>query len=212
MLFIKFLFIKLKRNSISSALIKYFLYGVLRVLFGTYRLKVIYANNNFNLLKNTKGIFYFWHQQIIGGMFFFFKTKSTGTCIVSPSNDGKIAGFLCRKLGFDVLYGSSHKSSIKVLRKALTTLQGCGRLCLVGDGSRGPAFQLQPGVSYLATKATVPLVFVECSASHALTFSKSWDQFKIPLPFSTISIVVHEPVIITPKCLQQGLRHITTPS
>jgi lysophospholipid acyltransferase (LPLAT)-like uncharacterized protein len=195
-----------KKGRLFSAVTKYFLYGILRFLFMTYRIKITRAPGVNAQAPAHEGIFYFWHQHIVAGMYYFFKTKSTGACIVSPSNDGKIAGFLCKKLGFDVLYGSSHKSSVSVLRAALTALRTNGRLCLVGDGSRGPAFQLQPGLEYLATKASVPLVFVECTVTHAITFKKSWDQFKLPLPFSTIHITVHQPVSITPECLKSGHR------
>jgi lysophospholipid acyltransferase (LPLAT)-like uncharacterized protein len=206
------LLISCKRSRLLSAATKYFLYGVLRLLFMTYRIKVTLAPGANRTPSASQGIYYFWHQHIVAGMYYFFKTKSTGACIASPSNDGKIAGFLCKKLGFDVLYGSSNKSSIAVLRAALTALRTNGRLCLVGDGSRGPAFQLQPGLEYLATKASLPLVFVECTVSHAITFKKSWDQFKLPLPFSTIYITIHQPVNITPECLKTGQRHHAVPS
>lgn len=184
---------RIKSGSVLSFLSKQLLYGLTRLLFLTYRLEVKYPPTAEKISPSRLGVFYFWHQQIIAGMFFFFKTKSTGSCVVSPSDDGKMAGFVCKKLGFDVLYGSSHKSCISVVRQSLGALQKTGRLCLVGDGSRGPAFKLQKGVSYLAEKANVPLVFIECKPQWAITFSRSWDQFQIPLPFSKIQVTIHEP-------------------
>lgn len=193
MRFVKRIIKKIKKNSFLSFLSRMLIYSILRLLFFTYRLDVSYKNKNVIPLDQQSGIFYFWHQQIIAGMFFFFKNRAQGACIASPSSDGKIAGYICQKLGFNVLYGSSHKASISVLRRSLMELSAKGRLCLVGDGSRGPAFKLQSGVTALASKANAPLVFVECHVSSALTFKKSWDQFKVPLPFSKISITVHEP-------------------
>ena len=128
-------------------------------------------------------------------MFFFFKNKSVGHCIVSPSKDGQLAGFISQKFGFKVLYGSAYKTSIKVVRKAIDVLDVNHRLCLVGDGSRGPAFKLQRGAIYLAAKTKNPLIFIECKSEWAFTFHKSWDNFQIPLPFSKIFITVHAPVI-----------------
>ncbi len=186
---------KIKSSRFLSFIARYVIYGLVRLLFLTYRLEASY-HPSFRLPVNeAQGVFYFWHQNILSGMFFFFKTKSVGHCIISPSNDGRIAGFVCQRIGFNVLYGSSHKASIALVRQSIAALRQNKRLCLVGDGSRGPAFKLQPGISYLAEKSNLPVFFVDCTPSWAFTFKKSWDQFKIPLPFSKIIVRVHEPVM-----------------
>ncbi len=183
---------KIRTTQLARVFVQRAVYILTVLIFKTYRLKVD-AEQMDMLASTPKGIFYFWHQQIIGGMFFFSKMKFSGACIVSPSNDGRIAGHVCERLGFKVLYGSPFKNPITVLRHALTELKISERLCLVGDGSRGPAFILQPGLEYLAQKTGQPLIFIEVKASSAVTFWKSWDTFKLPLPFSTISIKVHTP-------------------
>lgn len=183
-----------KTNTLFSFLAKNIAYWLLRCLFATYRLRVTYQAGVKVPLNKQEGIFYFWHQQIIPGMFFFHALKAQGACIVSPSNDGKFAGFICNKLGFNVLYGSSFKQPITLIRQALLALKGMRRLCMVGDGSRGPAFQLQPGLMYFAEKMDIPLIFIECTQQRSITLTKSWDQFKIPLPFSKIYVTVHAPV------------------
>ncbi len=189
----------IRTNTFFSFLAKNIVYGILRLLFTTYRLRVVYAPGVKQPLTKQDGVFYFWHQQIIAGMFFFHTLKSQGSCIVSPSADGKFAGFICNKLGFNVLYGSSFKQPITLIRQALSELKGRQRLCIVGDGSRGPAFKLQPGLSYFSEKMSIPLVFVECKQQRSITFSKSWDQFKIPLPFSIIQVTVHTPEYVHPS-------------
>ena len=185
---------RLKTSTVLSFLTKNLVYGLLRILFSTYRLRVEYAPAVAQPLNRQEGVYYFWHQHIIAGMFFFYALRSQGACIVSPSRDGKFAGYICNRLGFEVLYGSSFKSTVSVVRHALQELGKNKRLCMVGDGSRGPAFKLQPGVTYFAEKSDLPLIFVECTQQWSWTFTKSWDQFKIPLPFSTISVKVHQPI------------------
>ena len=189
----------LKSSTILSFLTKNLVYWLLRILFATYRLRVEYASGVAQPLNRQEGVYYFWHQQIISGMFFFYAMRSQGACIVSPSRDGKFAGYICSRLGFDVLYGSSFKSTVSVVRQALQELGENKRLCMVGDGSRGPALKLQPGVTYFAEKSDLPLIFVECTQQWSWTFTKSWDQFKIPLPFSTISVKVHQPIHVRPS-------------
>jgi hypothetical protein len=144
-------------------------------------------------IDQYQGVFYFWHQHIISGMYFFFKEKGDAHCIISPSSDGKIAAFIAQRLNLSVIYGSQNKKPISLLRTSLNVLKKTKRLCLVGDGSRGPAFELQQGAVYLSEKSNLPLVFVECHASWSYTIKRSWDQFKIPLPFSLITITIHAP-------------------
>jgi Kdo2-lipid IVA 3' secondary acyltransferase len=189
---------KIKNISFLRTSFSYVIYGLLRIIFFTYRLKI---ENDFSQQKLQdsfkQGIFYFWHQDIIGGSFFFFKNKLRGHCIVSPSRDGKIMGFVAEKLGFTVLYGSSHKRTVGLVKDSLDVLEKHKRIALIGDGSRGPALKLQKGIMFLAAKSQLPLIFIECKISRSFIFKKSWDKFRMPLPFSKISVKVHSPVIVT---------------
>ena len=165
------------------------------LLFKSYRLCLELDDADF--LDKHEGIYYFWHQQIVMAMFLFFAlSRNKGACIVSPSSDGRLAGFICKKFGFSVLYGSPHKNPVKVLREALSILTKSGTLCLVGDGSRGPAYQRQQGLDFLSQKTGLPLIFIEGRASKEITFEKTWDKFKLPLPFSTITIRIHAPYYV----------------
>jgi|SaaInlLV_10m_DNA_2_1039722.scaffolds.fasta_scaffold00046_74 lysophospholipid acyltransferase (LPLAT)-like uncharacterized protein len=176
------MFKKLKHNKFFQQVISNILYACLKSIFLTYRLMANTPN------KQYSAIIYFWHQNIIGCIFFLWKTKNLSTIIVSPSSDGKIAGTVLEKLGVKVLYGSSYKNTTSVIRSALKILKTEKKLILVGDGSRGPAFKLQPGIKYFAEKSNLPIIFVECKTKHSIAFKKSWDKFKIPLPFSKIVI------------------------
>lgn len=185
---------KIKKSRFFSFFLKYSLYGIVRVLFATYRLQIDADPSLKFPLNENEGVIYFWHQNIVCGMYFFYKIGGMGHCIISPSSDGKFAGFICEKLNFSIIYGSAYKTSVGLIRQSLSVLERERRLCLVGDGSRGPAFALQPGVKYLASKTNQPTIFVECRPKWSYTFKKSWDQFKIPLPFSKIIITMHAPV------------------
>jgi lysophospholipid acyltransferase (LPLAT)-like uncharacterized protein len=195
---------KIKNISLLRTVFAYCIYAFVRLIFATYRLKV---ENNFSKKQIQdffkSGIFYFWHQNIVAGSFFFFKNKLRGHCVVSPSRDGQVMGFTAERLGFTVLYGSAHKRTVSLLKDALNVLKTHKKIALVGDGSRGPAFKLQKGVAYLAAKTQLPLIFIECKSNCAFTFHKSWDKFQLPLPFSKIFIKIHPPVFLTEKDLEQ---------
>ena len=196
---------KIKNNKILSHVVYNFIYWYLRILFLTYRLNVKSENDFKKNFNQNEGVFYFWHQNIIAATFFFFKMKGVGHCIVSPSKDGKLMGFIAQKFGFKVVHGSAYKQSVQLIRQTLDILDANKRLAIVGDGSRGPAFQLQRGTIYLSAKSKVPLVFMEIKTEWAFTFNKSWDKFQVPLPFSKIFVKVHAPVIPSPDAYKQTL-------
>lgn len=188
--FFKPVFLSFKRNSVLFFITKYLLHGVMRLFFLTYRLKVTVDSDLNEKISENIGVFYFWHQQTFAAAYFLIKKKAAQYCIVSGSSDGKLAGSVIELFGCNIIYGSAFKNSIQVTRRALKVLKDNQSLCVVGDGSRGPAFELKPGVSFLAAKANKSLFFVQCSSSRYFTFKKSWDKFQLPLPFSKINIHV----------------------
>jgi lysophospholipid acyltransferase (LPLAT)-like uncharacterized protein len=190
--FLKPIFLRVKKSRALSFLATYLLYVVMRALYASYRLEFELDPSLKHPFERNGGIFYFWHQQVGSVLFFFFKMKSMQNCIISPSNDGKIAGAAVAKLGFNIIYGSVFKNPIQVTRQSLRVLGDNQQLCIVGDGSRGPAFELKRGVPFLAIKAGVPMFFVEGAPSWYVSFKKSWDKFQVPLPFSKIKIRVYK--------------------
>ncbi|MCK4650740.1 DUF374 domain-containing protein [Candidatus Babeliales bacterium] len=186
---------KLKNYTILRSIVKYLTYFYTIVLFSTYHLKVKYDYKFDKPFNELEGVFYFWNQNIIAALFFFSRNKNIGHCLLSTSKDGKIIGFIIKKLGFKIIYGSSYKKSLKTIRQTLDVLEINKKLATTGDGSRGPAFKLQRRVIYLASKSKLPLIFIDCKSECVITFKKSWNKFQIPLPFSKILVRIHAPVI-----------------
>jgi lysophospholipid acyltransferase (LPLAT)-like uncharacterized protein len=198
--FLKPLILRVKRSSILFFIEKYLLYASMRLIFASYRLRVKLDPGISEDFSKNIGVFYFWHQQIFAASYFLMKVRAAQHCIVSSSNDGRLAGGVVKLFGYDVIYGSAFKNTIQVTRQALKILKNNQSFCIVGDGSRGPAFELKKGVPFLAIKSNKPLFFVESSSSRYFTFKKSWDKFQIPLPFSKINIHVS-------MCNAQALMH-----
>jgi hypothetical protein len=139
-------------------------------------------------LCENNGIFYSWHKNIFAIAAFLSKNNFSLHCIASPSLDGRFLGALTERIGLKVLYGSAHKNPISLVRESIEILKNHGQLFVIGDGSRGPAEKLQPGVNYFSRKTGLPLIFINCKVSKKIVFKKSWDKFQLPLPFSKIYI------------------------
>jgi len=181
---------RLKHNRILTRTIEYLAYGLVRLCFATYRIHVTVDPALKTPLNSNEGVFYGWHQNIVGNAAMFLKQNFAFHLIVSPSKDGQSVGAVSEMLGLKVIYGSAYKQTTSLVRQSLKVLQNEKQLFVIGDGSRGPAKKLQPGIRYLAKKSNLPIIFFDCQVQHKITFNKTWDKFQLPLPFTKIFITV----------------------
>ncbi|MDQ5940276.1 MAG: hypothetical protein QG632_2 [Candidatus Dependentiae bacterium] len=174
----------------TNVVTKTILYWYLRLLFGTYQLEVIDSAGDGLPINVRQGIFYLWHEHAISGLYFLHRAGVYGHLISDATVDGCLAGFVARKLGLHVMYSTGKISFIK---RAIEVIDMNKRMFIVGDGTHGPAHQLQREIPYMCARTNVPLVYLECRVSVALSFAKRWDLLKLPLPFSKINITIHPP-------------------
>lgn len=115
------------------------------------------------------------------------------SALVSQSRDGAILTELLERWGYRVVRGSSSKSGRDAL-DALTELASNSLVLITPDGPRGPAGKFKAGAVVAAQRAGVPLVLCGVEFSAAYRFSKSWDRFALPLPFSKIILRYSQPL------------------
>jgi lysophospholipid acyltransferase (LPLAT)-like uncharacterized protein len=60
------------------------------------------------------------------------------------------------------------------------------------DGPRGPAYELGPGIIFLAQKTGAPIVPITMEYSSCWRV-KSWDRFIIPRPFAKVRVIIGQP-------------------
>lgn len=122
-----------------------------------------------------------------------------GAILSSPSDDGQIIADACAQFGFEAARGSSSKpqkglSALIMLAEKVKEGRDVG---ITPDGPRGPMYQIQPGIIKLAQLTGGSIVPVRVLYSRAIRF-KTWDEFMLPLPFSTVRIIF-EPRISVPR-------------
>ncbi|MDQ1352538.1 MAG: hypothetical protein QG657_2844, partial [Acidobacteriota bacterium] len=64
------------------------------------------------------------------------------------------------------------------------------------DGPKGPAREIKDGVIRLAQKSGSVVVPIAWHADRVKILEKSWDRFKIPLPFGVITYAYGKPIAI----------------
>ena len=141
----------------------------------------------------------YWHQQMTFAIDFLVGLHKQGvksSILVSPSKDGEIGAAVLKNLGINVLRGSAHRTGAQSIRDVYQTISK--EKCSVGaaaDGPLGPAFEAKSGVITLAQLSGAPIIPIANACTRALHFN-SWDNFFLPLPFSTIHLLIGEPILV----------------
>jgi lysophospholipid acyltransferase (LPLAT)-like uncharacterized protein len=140
-------------------------------------------------------IYAFWH----GRQFLLFHShRDSGVVIpASESRDGEIQARILRRFGFEVVRGSSKRKGDRALLGMVEGLRKGKNIALAVDGPRGPIYEVKQGISYLAGKLNKPIVPVIASARRFWILKKIWDQYLLPVPFTSGVIFYGEPITVT---------------
>jgi len=115
--------------------------------------------------------------------------------LVSPSVDGEVPAAIARRLGAQVIRGSSTRTGAKALRDYYQLLVNENvSPVITPDGPTGPPHRFKPGGLLLAQISGRPLLPMAFAASSAWRFG--WDGFVLPRPGSRIAIAIGAPVNI----------------
>ena len=165
----------------------------LRLLAATLRLRREERTVEPLLASGAPAIFVVWHARIL--LLPYLYRERGLRVLVSRSEDGAVVAGLVRRLGFVVVRGSSSRGGAQGLRALVRALDEGHSVVLVPDGPRGPREILKPGVVALARMTGAPVVPVALGASSEWR-ARSWDEFRIPKPFSRCVVRLGEPIAV----------------
>jgi lysophospholipid acyltransferase (LPLAT)-like uncharacterized protein len=120
--------------------------------------------------------------------------------LVSQSRDGQLATQIARRLGLDVVRGSSSRGGTAGALAIVRRLRGTGAAAIAVDGPRGPRQRCGDSAQHLAALGGAVVVPVAAAARRRWVLS-SWDRLWIPGPFAVIHVVIGEPA----ASVQSGL-------
>jgi lysophospholipid acyltransferase (LPLAT)-like uncharacterized protein len=140
----------------------------------------------------------YWHQHQLLCVKPLLEMRGTGVklgFLISPSVDGEFGAMLVRKLGGEVIRGSSSHTGARALRDYYQALAHQNiSPAITPDGPRGPPWKFKPGAILLAQMSQRPMIPIAYAASRA--WKIQWDRFVIPKPFARVAIVVGAPVYV----------------
>ncbi len=147
-----------------------------------------------------------WHNELFTLPWFAYVNNFRCTTIVSQSKDGEFLAQILKRLGFSSARGSSRRGGVQALMNARKIMREEHRLCAITvDGPKGPRHKPKEGAFYLAQKAGALIIPVRMYTPNAFVFTKAWDRFRLPYPFSRCDIHIGEPYAVTEEKLTPGV-------
>jgi len=176
--------------------------GILRLLFGTLRVKLEDRSGFTKQPPDFPVIFVFWHNRILAVTSavlrnYPWKRRKGVSVLTSPSRDGEILAQIVAGFRLGSIRGSSNKRASAATKECIRLLESGADLTVTPDGPRGPKYVLSPGLILMAQQTGARIIPIQAHFSRCLKM-KTWDEFRIPLPFSSVHIVAHPYEIIPP--------------
>ena len=144
----------------------------------------------------------FWHGRILPATFYF---RRRGIVVITSENfDGEWIARIIERFGYATARGSTSRGGRRALSKLRREMASGKAAGFTVDGPRGPARVVQPGAVWLAKATGNPVLPFHLEASSSWTAS-SWDRTQIPKPFSTVALVIGEPIEVAAAITDDGL-------
>jgi lysophospholipid acyltransferase (LPLAT)-like uncharacterized protein len=133
----------------------------------------------------------FWHGRILPATYYF---RRRGIVVITSENfDGEWIARIIERFGYGTARGSTSRGARRAMLQLVRDMKAGRPAGFTLDGPRGPARVAQPGAVWLAAATGNPLLPFHLEASSFWSV-RSWDRTQIPKPFSTVALVVGEPI------------------
>ncbi len=149
-------------------------------------------------LENFPFVTVTWHNRILFAPIMFKKEyRRSVSAIISSSRDGEYLADLLALFGISSIRGSTKKKALVALNESTRRIAEGKTVFITPDGPRGPRGKMSQGPVIIASKMSVPIVPLSINYSNYWELH-TWDLFRIPKPFSTVTVVIGEPMKIPP--------------
>lgn len=140
-----------------------------------------------------------WHNRLLYFPAVFpARVRRKTYALVSSSRDGQYIVDLLKFFRIRCLRGSSCRRGVNLQLDSIRALKN--ERCMIAitpDGPRGPRYRMHPGPVHLASVTGVPIVPLGINSSRYWK-AGSWDGFRIPKPFSRMTVAVGAPIYVKP--------------
>ncbi len=153
--------------------------------------------------SGNRAIFTFWHGRIFPATYYW---RNRGIVVMtSRSRDGEPIAQCIQRFGYGAARGSSSAGWLRALAEMAREIRGGRDAAFTVDGPRGPRYQAQQGPILLARKTGAAIFCFNISMKRKLQL-RSWDEFQIPMPFTTAIVLKAPPIWVHPDASEEDLR------
>ena len=140
-----------------------------------------------------------WHNRLLIIPFVLrrFFPQRRGAALISASRDGDLLTDAIERFGFDVVRGSSSRLGASAIMQLGDVLSSSHDVVITPDGPRGPAYEIGPGIIFLAQKSGAAVLPMNMEYSSCWRL-KSWDRFILPRPFAKVRVTLAAPHHVRP--------------
>ena len=173
--------------------------GYIRLIYATSTVKREPADTDAKLFDQHPQILAMWHGQFMLLPNLKPERPAEVKAMVSRHGDAEIIGAVLRRFGMDLIRGAGagkrkrNRGGATAMRESLRALEAGATVAMTADVPPGPARRAGIGIATLAAKSGRPVVPFAIATSHFLKLP-TWSAFTINLPFSTLAIVIGDPV------------------
>ena len=181
-----------KTLSLPFRLMCYLLYLFARLVLLTSKVVRIRVDEMKNIRAERPIILAQWHEHAFAMMIthrnqYFYP-------VASLSKDGDMVSAVSKRLGLPCVRGSSSRGGATARKNLGELLAQNKSVAFTVDGPRGPRHKVKPGCVDVSIKCNAPIFPVLAFAQKSWILRKTWDQTRIPKPFSKIYLIYAPPI------------------
>lgn len=178
--------------------------GLLRGHFLTTRIEQVGCEHYLQFRGTEQPVmFVFWHGQLLPLVHH--HRHEDIVVLVSEHDDGEYLTRVLLRTGFGVVRGSSTRGGTKGLKGLVDSAKSGRDVAVTPDGPRGPSHVFKPGALAVAQAAGLPVIPIVVHSSSEWRL-KSWDDFMVPRPFSSIRIEYLKPWRVPREASRSDMR------
>jgi 3-deoxy-D-manno-octulosonic-acid transferase len=181
--------------ALGSALAAWYI----RLVYATSRIKRDPEDTDAKLFAEHPQILAMWHGQFLLLPKLKPKRPADVSAMVSRHGDAEIIGGVLQRFGMRLIRGAGagkrprNRGGATALRESLRALVAGATVTMTADVPPGPARRAGEGIATLASLSGCPVVPLAIATSRFVALP-TWSAFTVNLPFSTLAIVIGDPV------------------
>jgi 3-deoxy-D-manno-octulosonic-acid transferase len=175
-----------------------------RLVYATSTIKRDPADTDAKLFDHHPQILAMWHGQFLLLPKLKPKRPADVRAMVSRHGDAAIIGAVLQKFGMDLIRGAGagkrkrNRGGATALRESLRALSSGATVAMTADVPPGPARRAGEGIATLAALSGRPVVPFAIATRRFFALP-TWSRFTINLPFSSLVIVIGDPVRVATR-------------